>query len=110
MIFQYINRGLSPFASQHRSVFQPRVNPWLVNEDTCNPTQKECSLSPHCFAALVAAKWRVATAATKDESSPPDNSTPNGTSVINLFMTACIIQTDHITNFTRKKNTLNFNF
>lgn len=56
---------------------------------TSRPTQKEWSCDPHCLAALVPAKWRWVTAATNDESSPPDSRTPNGTSVINLLITAC---------------------
>ena len=45
------------------------------------------------LAALVPARCLDATAATKEESNPPESSTPNGTSVINLFTTACIDHT-----------------
>jgi hypothetical protein len=45
------------------------------------------------LAALVSARCLDATAATKEESNPPESSTPNGTSVINLFTTACIDHT-----------------
>lgn len=38
------------------------------------------------------AKWRAVIEATKDESRPPDSRTPKGTSVINLLITACILQ------------------
>jgi hypothetical protein len=41
------------------------------------------------LAASVCASCRDATAATKEESKPPDRSTPKGTSVISRFMTAC---------------------
>jgi hypothetical protein len=41
------------------------------------------------LAASVCASCRDATAATKEESKPPDRSTPKGTSVMSRFMTAC---------------------
>jgi len=56
---------------------------------TSKPTQKEWSCVPHISTALVSAKCLAVTAATNDESRPPDNRTPNGTSVISLLMTAC---------------------
>lgn len=56
---------------------------------TSRPTQKEWSWAPHCLAAFVPDKWRAVIDATNDESSPPDNKTPKGTSVINLLITAC---------------------
>jgi hypothetical protein len=41
------------------------------------------------LAASVSLRYRDATVATKEESKPPDKSTPNGTSVISLLITAC---------------------
>lgn len=52
--------------------------------------QKVCNCDPHWQAASDSAKWREATEATRDESSPPDRSTPKGTSVISLLITACM--------------------
>lgn len=59
---------------------------------TFKPIQKVCNWDPHWQAAADSAKYRDATAATSDESSPPDKSTPNGTSVISLLITACRIK------------------
>jgi len=56
---------------------------------TFKPIQNVCNLFPHCLATFVSFKCREATDATKEESSPPDKSTPNGTSVISLLITAC---------------------
>jgi len=56
---------------------------------TLSPTQNECNFAPHCLAAFVPARYLAVTAATNEESKPPDSKTPNGTSVINLFITAC---------------------
>lgn len=58
---------------------------------TFKPTQNVCNCDPHCLATFVCAKCREATAATSEESSPPDKSTPNGTSVISLLITAFMI-------------------
>ena len=62
-----------------------RVNKKL----TFKPIQKVCSLFPHGLAPFVSSKCREATDATKEESSPPDKSTPNGTSDISLLITDC---------------------
>jgi hypothetical protein len=34
-------------------------------------------------------RWRLVTEATREESSPPERRTPNGTSVMSLLITAC---------------------
>ncbi len=59
------------------------------NRSTLSPTEKVWSCAPQTLAASVCASCRDATAATKEESKPPDRSTPKGTSVISRFMTAC---------------------
>jgi len=61
---------------------------------TFRPMQNVCNWDPHCLATLASERCREATAATSEESSPPDRSTPNGTSVINLLITACIDTTN----------------
>jgi hypothetical protein len=61
------------------------------------------------LAALVPARCRDATAATKEESRPPESSTPKGTSVISLFTTACkwqVIKKHHTSNANRLWNQL----
>lgn len=63
---------------------------------TSKPTQNEWSWAPHCLAALVPAKCLAVMEATKEESKPPESSTPNGTSVINLLITACMYHTQQI--------------
>lgn len=50
--------------------------------------QKEWIRPPHRLAASMVDKCREATAATSDESRPPESKTPKGTSVISLLITA----------------------
>ena len=61
---------------------------------TFRPMQNVCNWDPHCLATLASERCREATAATSEESSPPDRSTPNGTSVISLLSTAYIDTTN----------------
>ncbi len=60
-----------------------------ATSSTLRPTEKVWSWAPQTLAALLFARCRDATAATRDESKPPDRSTPNGTSVISRLTTAC---------------------
>ncbi len=60
-----------------------------ATSSTLRPTEKVWSWAPQTLAALLFARCRDATAATRDESKPPDRSTPNGTSVISRLVTAC---------------------